>query len=1029
MQAKETIRIFLRRVRLAERVRLWSASFAVAAAGLGVSLLVSLSLMATTGPQEAWLGWFILSLGTLATLIATLFTAIRRHRALSDDVEVARWIESQRPMLSSSLVSAVELGRVSRAELVGSPMLAEETTLVAARAVATLDATRLGDPPGARRRVLQGLSAAAIAVAAFLAAPALWDLGWANLTHSAPAAERDGARWVDAAVSQIDVEIRPPPYTSLGTRRLPRGIGDISALVGSEVRLSTTSTLPDVARAALVLESSPDTRWEVDIDAPDTPAPALRGAFRVGADDRYQFTLLLRDGTVVRERAWRRVTATPDLPPEATLLLPESDLEVKPDDRIEFFFEASDDLGLGPIDLVVTGEDGSELLRTPARDATGSRLEKGSATVDVARLDLEPGDAVDVLFEARDLNDLDPEAGPGIGRSAPRRLTLYSPADEHERFLADLEAIMDALIDVLADRIESPLDASAADRWARVSPFVVKVVRDMSDLLGRLETLVRSFAADPMASPELRDGVRAIHDNLLAIHEQESAQVTRWQTDPRLTNIRVMVQLLDRLNRDGIREDEASILALKRLLDDARKASVMDIGRQILETQNEMMELLKKLKETDDPAAKEAALKKLKKLQQKMQQLQQELAKLQERTPYENQNPQQRPSDRQLEAADMKSTMERIEELLKEGKYDEAMALLEELNKSTQEMMAGLQEDLDAMGGRMSAAASRRQAEFMQELDAVADGQRGLQGETGAVGEGMEQRMADEAREQHAEALDAAREGARAMQQALEGAKGEGLHPDDARAIDALGKKARELEDALREGKLDRANQLSRELSEGIAEAQREVGESASREIDAERLDGLKESGGKLGEAGEASREISEKLGAMGAGQEPAPNSPERSRLDRLAQEQRALKERLDRMNEKLDELEGDQPGIKGELGPKLGEAAEKMNEAGNELGEGAPRDAENRQQEALERLREAQQAMKERMQRQKGSQPNGQEDGVGINDPNEKVGIPADDPYAAPRNLREEIMRAMQEDAPAAWKESIRRFYEELTR
>lgn len=985
--------------------------------------------MALTGPDAAWLGWTLLLAGVVVGGAFGLAPAVARHRALADDVEVARWVEAQRPSLRSSLVSGVELARLKSDELVGSPILADETLLRASRASSALDPARFGDAIGARRRILQGAIVLSIAATALIAAPKIWQLGWVNLTHTAPASERDGARWVDAAVAQIDVEVKAPAYTGLGIRRLPRGIGDVTALVGAEVRLSTTSTVPGVARAALVLESSPDTRWEADVKDAGGQTPALRAAFRVGADDRYRFTLLLRDGTVVQERAWRRVTALPDLPPEVTLLLPESDLEVKPDDRVEFFFEASDDLGLGRVELVATGDDGTELLRIPARDQTGSRLEKGSANVDVARLDLEPGDAVDVFFEARDLNDLDPDAGPGIGRSAPRRLTLYSPADEHERFLADLEALMDKLIDVLADRIESPLDASAADRWARVSPFVIKVVRDMSDLLGRLEGLVRNFAADPMASPELRDGVRAIHDRLLAIHEQESAQVTRWQSDPRLVNVRVMVQLLDRLNRDGIREDEASILALKRLLDEARKASVMDIGRQILETQNEMMELLKKLKETDDPAAKEAALKKLKKLQQKMQQLQQELAKLQERTPYENQNPQQRPSDRQLEAADMKSTMERIEELLKEGKYDEAMALLEELNKSTQEMMAGLQEDLDAMGGQMSAAASRRQSEFMQELDAVADGQRGLQGETGAVGEGMEQRLADEARAQHAEALEAAREGAGAMQQALEGAKGDGLHPDDARAIDALGKKARELDDALREGRLDRANQLSRELSEGIEAAEREVGESASRELDKGRLDGLKDSGEKLGEAGEASREISEKLGAMGAGQQPAPNSPERSRLDRLAQEQRALKERLDRMNEKLDELEGDQPGIKDELGPKLGEAADKMNEAGSELGKGTPRDAESRQQEALERLREAQQAMKERMQRQKGSQPNGQEDGVGINDPNEKVGIPADDPYAAPRNLREEIMRAMQEDAPAAWKDSIRRFYEELTR
>jgi len=996
-----------------------------ALASIGTGLLFGLGFAAATTPDSPPLGWVFMGAGVLGALWILWRVGLRRHRALTNDAELARWVEAQRPRLNSSLVTAVELARVPREAVAGSGALVGETTRLAAAAIAGIDVKALGDRAGRSRRHIQAGLIITIVAVGFVLAPALWERGWEHLSYVAPVVEDDGSQWVDVAVGQIELEIRPPAYTKLGPRRLPRGLGEVTALVGSEVAIKTSTLMGSVAEAGLVLESNPDARWALDLKA-EGRVFGVEGTFQVGADDRYRFSLRLEDGTIVEERTWRRVSAQEDLVPEVTLVLPESDMEVKPDDRIDFFFEASDDYGLDRIELVAMSDDGDELSRQSVREAGAARIEKGNGIIDIAKLGLEPGESADVYFEARDLRQGDD--GPGIGKSAMRRLTLYSPADEHELFLGSLETILDQLIDILADRIESPLDGKALGQWPSHAPSVKGIVSTMAQILGELEVLVRNFSTDPMASDALREGVRAVHDRLLTIHEQESNHFGRWEKEPIKVNLRVMIELLHRLNDEGVIATETSIFELKGLIDDARKDSIMDLGRQMLETQNEMMELLKKLKENDDPQAREAALKKLKKLQEKMQQLQRELAKLQEKSPYENQNPAQRPNDRQMETADMKSTMEKIEELMKEGKYDEAMKLLEELNKSTQEMMAGLQDDLDSMGGRMSAAASKRQNEFMQELDKMADGQRGLQGETGDVGGEMDDRLAQEAKDAHGEGLKAARDGAKSMRKSLEGAKDSSLHPDDQRALDGLGKKAAALEDALDSGRLEQASALAKELSEGIGKLKGEVGESASRESDEGRLKGLKGSGDKLGEASEMSSEIAEKLGEMGAGGPKTPNSPEQARLDRLSQQQRALKERLDQMGQKLDDMEQDSPGIKEELGPKLDEASEKMGEAGEELGQGQPRGAESSQQKALEKLREAQQAMQERMEKQ-GKQKPGQGGGVGVNDPKEKVGIPDEDPYAAPRNLREEIMRAMQEDAPEKYKEVIRRFYEELTR
>ena len=101
---------------------------------------------------------------------------------------------------------------------------------------------------------------------------------------------------------------------------------------------------------------------------------------------------------------------------------------------------------------------------------------------------------------------------------------------------------------------------------------------------------------------------------------------------------------------------------------------------------------------------------------------------------------------------------------------------------------------------------------------------------------------------------------------------------------------------------------------------------------------------------------------------------------------------------------------------------------AATTLAGGAAHAVSPQQREALEKLQEAQQKLTEEMKKQQQQDGKGDEQ-TGVNDPKEDVGIPKDDPYASPRNLREEILKAMGERAPDAYKDAIRKFYEELTK
>ncbi|PIE17186.1 MAG: hypothetical protein CSA66_06435 [Proteobacteria bacterium] len=767
----------------------------------------------------------------------------------------------------------------------------------------------------------------------------------------------------------------------------------------------------------MVLESSPEDRWAQALGADGT----VRGGFHVDQPDRYQFVLTEPDGTVVRERTWRAVSARADAAPEVQLLLPESDLEVKPTDDVAFFFEASDDYGLDRVELVVMSDRGQELGRATVRAPKGERLCRGDHTVSVARLGLEAGDSAEVWFEAVDLNSL---TGPGVTRSQARRLTLYSPEAEHERLLARLDAVIDAMIDVLADRLESPVEERDRFRLRDYVSIGQGISAKQGKILNSLTALLGGLSTDALASQELRDGIRQVRDRLQDVQDQEAVHLRKAVIGSATAHDRVMVSLLYGANEEGVAETETGVLTLDELLDQSRKDSILDAGRELLETQHEIMELLKKIKDTKDPEALQQAMKKLDRLQKKLAKLQDELSKLRERVPYENQNRSQRPSDNQVSMKDMKSTMDRIQELLAQGKVDEAMKLLEELNKSTQELMASLQDDLER-GGGMSAAAQQKAQELSTKLDELADGQRGLRSETGEVDRQISERQARQLQQRAKQALESAKAQAEALKQTLEGVDRAPLHDSDREALEALEEAAESLEQEVADGKVGEAAERARELAEQVEALEREVGESEARELDEARLAGLKAGREELDKGQAQAEALAKELAGLqpkpGEGLEPG----EASEVKRLGERQEQLRERLKQLKDALPELDKEMPGIEAEMSEPLDKAGQSMSEARDQLGDKRPGKASDKQQEALEQIEKAQQKMSEQMQqRQAGN--DGQEQ-QGPNDPNAKVEIPKEDPYATPRDFRRELLDAMRERAPDQYRDAIEEFYKGL--
>jgi hypothetical protein len=116
------------------------------------------------------------------------------------------------------------------------------------------------------------------------------------------------------------------------------------------------------------------------------------------------------------------------------------------------------------------------------------------------------------------------------------------------------------------------------------------------------------------------------------------------------------------------------------------------------------------------------------------------------------------------------------------------------------------------------------------------------------------------------------------------------------------------------------------------------------------------------------------------------------------------------------------------QIGQRMGEAAQRMQ--GKDPGKGY-----GEQQAAMEGLRQFQQQMKE-SQRGKGKGRGlplpmgmgGKREGNG-RDPRDKVEIPDEDAFQAPKEFRKDLLDAMKQGAPEKYQEQVKRYYEELVK
>jgi hypothetical protein len=1011
MSELERIRTFLAalRRRLVLRAVVETAGFGAAAGA--VILLALAAAAAAVGPAGFWPTVTTIALAALA-LGAVAIGVLRPARLLRDDRAAARRAGALVPPLASDLLSAIELGDgAAEAELGAGAAALVSPALVRAFHADVARALEPVDP-----RALVPLRSAGLAVAAGLAAlgligGAVW-LVPALATGLRTLAQRptlfDGAAVsLEPLVGDVRVVYQYPAYTGLPDRTVEGSTGDLVAVKGTHVRLEARPLRS--ARRALLLLGEAGEGGEL----PTTLANGLLTA-ELTLTDRgtYRFWLQPTLGRSVREQSSHRIEAEADAPPRVEIQGPADHLELATPRPIEVGYTASDDYGLGAVDLVYRVGDAAE-QRVPLRDAHGARSAQGRTLWDPAATALVAGERIAYHIEARDRDEV---SGAKVGSSRTLYVVIQNPHESLEESLDRQREVLERLVGDLGDRLEHGPEARGAGDANAATPAggpggraaALAIVHEAEEshlaLLGRL---IDDDRREATLGKPLRAALAGIADRLERLLREEAPLVEALRAKPTAAG-------LAKLDAPGARhaaELERDVLLLDDLVGRQRLEDLAQLGKELTDAHDRLQDLLARYKATKDEALRRQLEREARDLRVRIGELAQKMAALKDR----NDVP-----DEWRNLPDLKAVAaeaRKFDDLLEKGDPGDLQQALAQLGDDLRGLRQMLDQNLDGFGAERFPQENRAAAELMKKVGEIEGDERGLEKETQGLADKQEAEVDKQLKGQLDDFLKREAEKIDRLKQRLAGVPAgdpeSALAEDLERARDSAKQMMRLLDErdlAEAKGEADRAASNLDRATEHLQESA-EGRRGKRRAADAER----EKSAEAVGDARGLAQEIADDLDKIVPKASDTMSPAEREQARQQAERQGAIGQRTDETAAEAARRIGKLPGLDKAEGELKG-AAERMRQAADMLKRSESKSAALAERDAAERLSKLRDSMQER---QMG----------GNRQRHDPVRIPGADESAAPRAWRQELMDAMKEKAPERFRDEVRRYYEELVK
>lgn len=1020
----------LRDVRQAQARALWTQGVLWAV----VVVLVALGVTGLIGERSPLFGTAALWFGGLVAVgLVALFTVVLPRKRVGDDARTAKLLGAQLPGLNLDLLAAVELSRaLGRAEDFSPDLARAFLRDVDARA-ARLSVSTLVDGRPSRRAALALVATVFTLLGLLVVRGGAMRAGLARVLLPTPAGEPLRRTPI---TGDVELTYRYPAHTGLEPRTLPSTTGDVSAPTGTEVTYRTRADR-DLDGAVLVMGA----------DAKRVPLRVehreLSGTFVVTESGPFHVAFV-EGSKLVAEGPDQSITAEADQTPQARITAPLDGLEIDPQHQaVTLQFDASDDYGLSALDLVFT-PDGADAKRVTLKPDDG-RTTRGTYQWDLQGLALKPGQTVSYLLEA---TDNDAVSGPKKGVSTTLHLKLYSASEHRREALAQAEALWGRLIDHLADRMESAdrpspssIDAALANR--PIDERGAQLATDFSALVGTLQD-------EKEPPPELLGALRNIANELardvgqVASSRQVLLRLSGRVAPPPGAKAKMLdakngpyvLELQRRLSSSievDLKHSEKNVLYLESLLDMARLDAIRELAKQLRQDRQELSRVLEEFKNAPDSATQQALLDKMNALKQRMLELQQRMSELSKSVRDDFMNAE---ALEQLQNDfDLNQSLEDVESLVKAGKADEALKKMQELAMQMDELLENIEQAGEDANEQMDPELARQFSEFQENLEQTISKQEQLSEKT--------RTLRDKYRQQQRERI--ARQGEalkRELKQRLDELEKSWSEVDPDRfglRFEELLKEANQarsnVEQSLEANDFDLASEAADQLEDKARQMSGQAAEQRMREEQFQNPPEMRresrQAADKLAKDARKAEEVAQKLRELFPQPGQQMSDSDRQQMGEMARQQKQLEQQTQQLQQQMENLGERAPIFDEEATQQMEQAGQRMQGASERLGGKDSSRGYGEQQGALQALRGIQQGLE---QSGNGSGKKGiplpmKGRGRGRGTQNEKIAIPDEDPNAAPRELRKDVMDAMKQGAPDRYRDQNKRYYEELVK
>lgn len=523
-------------------------------------------------------------------------------------------------------------------------------------------------------------------------------------------------------LADIGIEYSYPAYTGLAPRTVTGSSGDVKALKGTHVTFRATPLKP-LVQGEIVIG---DNGFNFPVSS---EGGKIKGEFTVLSDSGF----FIRNKNGGFESRVFRIVSLNDKNPAATIESPTEDVvEIQEKDELNVFYKAEDDFGITKIEIVWNGKkgEGGKLIKQTKKEPKSA---EDRFTWDFGGVEAEPGEVIEVRIK---VYDNDTVSGPKAGVSNAIKVRLNDPRERHENILAMVEKALEEFLDVLGDEIENrpgtnsgafadihgkSVEEANISEDGSIAASQTKEIQDV--IFGKIERAKNTLdeILDKMREDDYSDYLNFVALSNMKTRVEDT--LNRRRSLLELFSAEDMARLNDLVTGE-INEFEDDALFLDSMLKGERLRESLFYARDTDAKYNELKELLESLKSGGDEKTSEEIAKKIEEIRNLISQLAQKLNSLDGEIQSEFLN-----TDA-FRAMDLTEKLDRMMELVEQGKIEDAMELLAALQNDFQGMMAALESGARSFSSASLSEEMGKLNEFISKIEDMKNREKSLKEKT-----------------------------------------------------------------------------------------------------------------------------------------------------------------------------------------------------------------------------------------------------------------------------------------------------------